>query len=163
MNTDYAALAGRIRQSLLDIVRVVNRAEMLLDKAQSSGDDDFLDGVALNLHGFYTGIEQIFEDIARSVEKSVPASSEWHRDLLLQMSSKVESVRPPVISQETRYCMDEYRGFRHIVRNVYTFNMRPSLLKELTERLRNCFQNVERDLDAFATYLEQLSQESDDT
>lgn len=49
----YAALAGRVRQSVTELARVVDRAEELMRKAQHSGDDGYLDGVALNLHGFY--------------------------------------------------------------------------------------------------------------
>jgi hypothetical protein len=157
MSTDYAALAGRIRQALIDVGRVVYRAELLMDKAQRSGDDGYLDGVALNLHGFYAGIERIFEDIARTLEKAMPVGPDWHQDLLLQMSSEVTSVRPPVITQETRYCLDEYRGFRHVVRNVYAFNLQPTRLRELTTRLQGCYRAVEHDLNDFADFLVQLS------
>lgn len=50
-----------------DIQRVVDRVENLMEKANKTGDDGYLDGVALNLHGFYVGIEHIFEDIVRNV------------------------------------------------------------------------------------------------
>jgi len=163
MNTDYAALAGRIRQWLLDLEHLVSRAELLLGKAQRSGDDGYLDGVALNLHGFYAGVERIFEDITRTLEKAMPGGPEWHRDLLVQMSAGVNAIRPPVITQETRYCLDEYRGFRHVVRNVYTFNLRPARLKELSMQLRDCYRSVEQDLQTFAGFLEQLAQEDEAT
>jgi hypothetical protein len=39
------------------------------------------------------------------------------------MAVEIELVRPAVISKETRNTLDEYRGFRHIVRNVYSFNL----------------------------------------
>lgn len=157
MNTDYAALVGRIQQSLVDLDRVVSRAEFLMEKTQRTGDDGFLDGVALNLHGFYVSVERIFEDIARTLEKSIPFGSDWHHDLLLQMSAEVSTIRPPVITQETRYCLDEYRGFRHVVRNVYTFNLQPTRLQELTEHLRDCYQAVKGDLNNFVDFLKQLS------
>ncbi len=83
-----------------------------------------MDGVALNLHGFYVGIERIFEDIAREVEASVPSGPDWHQDLLLQMSAEVAAVRPAVITQETRQCLGDYRAFRHVVRNVYASTCR---------------------------------------
>lgn len=108
MNT-YAVLAGRIREALSDLERVVRRAEDLLSKAQQRNDDGYLDGVALNLHGFYAGVERIFEDIARNLDEAVPAGPDWHRDLLLQMSAAIDGVRPAVISPETRFCLDEYR------------------------------------------------------
>jgi hypothetical protein len=156
MSAEYATLAGRIRQSLLDLERVVSRAELLMDKAQRSGDADYLDGVALNLHGFYAGVERILEDIARTVEQTIPAGPDWHQDLLLQMSVEITAIRPPVITQETRRCLDEYRGFRHIVRNVYTFSLRPARLQELVSGLRDCYRAVEGDLHGLAVFLEQL-------
>ncbi len=157
MSAEYATLAGRIRQSLLDLERVVDRAELLMDKAGRSGDDGYLDGVALNLHGFYAGVERIFEDIARTVEQAVPDGPDWHQDLLLQMSAEVSTIRPPVIGQETRHCLDEYRGFRHVVRNVYTFSLRPARLQELAANLRACYRAVETDLQTFAAFLEELA------
>ncbi|MFH1146290.1 MAG: hypothetical protein V1736_01115 [Pseudomonadota bacterium] len=162
MKTDYVALAGRISEWLLDLARLVDRAESLLDKGQRTGDDGYLDGVALNLHGFYAGVEHMFEDIARILEKSVPEGAEWHRDLLLQMSAKVSNIRPAVISRQTRYCLDEYRGFRHVVRNVYTFNLKPARLTELTKQLRDCYEGLNRDINDFAGFLQTLSQDSDD-
>jgi hypothetical protein len=71
MKTGYIALIGRIKRILQDLERVVSRAESLMDKAKRTGDDGFLDGVALNLHGFYAGVEKIFEDIARTLEKNI--------------------------------------------------------------------------------------------
>lgn len=155
---ESAALAGRILQALSDLNRVVDRAVLLLEKAQSTNDGDYLDGVALNLHGFYAGVERIFEDIARNMEQVIPEGPNWHQDLLLQMSAEMPSIRPPVITQQTRYCLDEYRGFRHVVRNVYTFNLRPPRLLELTSGLRSCYDSVANDLRRFAEFLEQLSE-----
>jgi len=159
VKSEYIALAGRMKRALLDLEGVVKRAEWLQSKAQTSGDDGFFDGVALNLHGFYSGIERIFEDIARTVERSIPKGIEWHQDLLLQMSAEISSIRPPVVTMDTRDCLDEYRGFRHVVRNVYTFRLRPARLQELTTRLRQCYQNVERDLSDFTIFLKQMSED----
>jgi hypothetical protein len=154
--SDYAALAGRIRTSLADVRNSVDRAVQLSEKAKRTGDDGYWDGVALNLHGFYTGVEHILEDIARMMESSLPSGAEWHADLLTQMSGEVEGVRPAVIASETRKCLDEFRGFRHVVRNVYTFNLRPSRLQELMTDLPTCFQEVRRDLAAFTEFLDSI-------
>ncbi len=161
MNGEYAALAARLRASLGDVERVVARAEVLSRRAQETGDDGFWDGVALNLHGFYAGIEQVFEDIARTLEDSIPPGSAWHQALLLQMSAEVAGVRPAVVSSATRQCLDEYRSFRHIVRNVYTFNLRPARLQELVAGLRACQAAVTGDLNAFASFLDRMAQVGD--
>ncbi|WP_129677287.1 hypothetical protein [Candidatus Chloroploca sp. Khr17] len=79
--TAYAALAGRMQASLHDLEQVVNRAEALLGKAQQQNDADYLDGVALNLHGFYAGVERIFEDIARTLDESVPSYQQLSTEL----------------------------------------------------------------------------------
>jgi len=157
MNPPYAALIGRIQQSLVDLERVVTRAELLLNKAKANNDDGYLDGVALNLHGFYTGVEVILEDVARNLEGTIPTGPNWHQELLLQMSAELGTIRPSVIRRETRYCLDEYRGFRHIVRNVYTFNLRSPRLQQLSEEVRTCYERVEQDLTSFVRFLEQLT------
>jgi len=135
MSGEYAALAGRIREALAELERVIGRAEELADKAGRTGDDGYWDGVALNLHGFYAGVERIFEDVGRTMEGSVPDSADWHRDLLLQMSAEMSGVRPAVISESTCAQLDEYRGFRHIVRNVYTFRFEPAKIQKLVDNL----------------------------
>jgi len=154
MIAEYAALATRIRQTLLDLDRVTTRAEALFHQYRQTSDDGYLDGVALNLHGFYSGIERIFEDIARTVDGSIPTSAEWHRDLLLQMADEVSTIRPAVIDVATRRCLDEYRGFRHLVRNIYTFNLRPSRLQELTTDLSGCYISTKQAIFRFITFLE---------
>jgi hypothetical protein len=59
MKTGYIALIGRTSRLLQDLEHVVKRSESLMDKAQRTGDDGYLDGVALNLHGFYAGVEKL--------------------------------------------------------------------------------------------------------
>lgn len=124
-----------------------------MEKAKVSGDDGFLDGVALNLHGFNAGIERIFEDIARTIDNSVPSGPGCHHNLLLQMAAMVNDARPPVISPATRLCLDEYRGFSHVVRNVYTFNLRSSTLEDLCTRMSSCFLQFKQDLHDFVKLL----------
>lgn len=155
--SERLALAGRIRASLEDVKATLNRAMRLAEKGRRSGDDDYWDGVALNLHGFYSGVEQIFEDIARTVDGAAPSGGEWHTSLLRQMTVEMGKLRPAVIEINTRQCLDEFRGFRHIVRNVYTFNLRPARLDELVRAAPNCLASLTTDLLAFADFLEKTA------
>ena len=157
----YTALAGRIEQTLLDLERVVVRLERQMKMAAQTGDDAYLDAAALNLHGFYAGIERTFEDIAQTMKESLPSGPNWHQNLLLQMAASQPNLRPSVISTETRYCLDEYRQFRHIVRNVYTFNFRSSSLGVLAHDVRNCLTAVSNDLANFIQFLTQLAADND--
>lgn len=149
----YPALAGRLQQVLLDVERVAQRADHLLAKARQTGDDGYLDGVALNLHGFYGGIEACFEDIARTVDEALPAGGNWHQEILRQMAADMRDLRPAVISRATRDCLDEYRAFRHLVRNIYTFNLKSPRLTELAAGVDSCLQQLKDDLDRFGDFL----------
>ena len=124
-------------------------------RRQLSGDDYYLDGVALNLHGFYAGVERLFELIAEVVDGALPQGENWHQVLLQQMASEVPHVRPAVISETTRDALDTYRGFRHIVRNVYTFKFDPAKMQRLVEEAPAVFCQVKVELLAFADFLEQ--------
>ncbi len=149
----YPALSGRITTTLQELQTVVNRIGQLSQKALQTNDDGYWDGVALNLHSFYGGVERIFEDIARTVDGSVPDGPGWHANLLLQMASEVANSRPAVIRPEARLCLDEYRGFRHVVRNVYAFNLRPERIKELSDGLPGCWKAICEDLQIFTEFL----------
>lgn len=157
MSRNGSALAARLRVELVELERVVGRAEHLLTKATSQHDEDYLDGVALNLHGFYAGVERIFEEIATEIDRGLPTGPDWHRSLLQQVSAEITDTRPPVINRQTRDCLDEYRGFRHVVRNVYTFNLRPKRLEELVTNLRSCYISLTQDVTAFCEFLDKLA------
>ena len=84
----YHELTDRIRGTVLDLDRIVERVTRAWARAQTISDDQdvYLDSVALNLHGFYSGLERLFEIVARQLDQAVPAGETWHRDLLLQMA-----------------------------------------------------------------------------
>jgi hypothetical protein len=152
VNPDTATLAIRIRAELEEVGQLVERTQRLLAKAQN--DDDYYDGVALNLHSFYTAIERILEDIAREVDGAVPSGPQWHRDLLSQLSIEFPSIRPAVLQHSSRACLDEYRGLRHVIRNVYTFNLNPARLRALVAMLPTCHTDLVTDLEIFCCFLE---------
>jgi len=123
-------------------------------RAKQTGDDYYLDGVALNLHSFYSGIERIFELIAANVDDVLPEGENWHQTLLRQMAEEMDEVRPAVISDSVRLAFDEYRGFRHIVRNVYTYKFDSARIEKLTERAGPLFTQLRAELLSFADFLQ---------
>lgn len=154
MNRKRLALAGRIRAELVEMERAIQRAPKAWLRAAESGDDLYLDSVALNLHSVYTGAERIFELIAQEIDQYRPEGANWHRDLLRQMAVEIRKVRPPVISTETRDMLDAFRGFRHIVRNVYALSLDAPRMERLVSCLPDLFMNLKRELEAFAEVLE---------
>ena len=68
MNKRLLRVARRIRDELDELTRVIERAQEGWRRAQQSSDDLYLDGVALNLHSFYAGLERLFGLIAATVD-----------------------------------------------------------------------------------------------
>jgi hypothetical protein len=157
----YLVAASRIRQELKDLERVVSRAERALAAARHRPEDYdlYLDSVALNLHDFYSGLERIFRYIASTVDESVPAGQEWHRDLLRQMGTSISQIRPPALSEESVKKLDEYLRFRHVVRNIYAFEFDLERIERLVRRLKPTFEQVRTELLAFTDLLELVAQE----
>jgi len=155
----YEELVYRIRGEVSDLDRLVQKALRVWSRVQKPGNeqDIYLDSIALNLHGFYSGIERLFELIARHVDQRLPAGEMWHRDLLQQMAEEITNVRPAVISPERIASLDHLRRFRHLVRNVYTFNLSPDKLKSLIADLPGLWLRVQAELLAFADFLSELS------
>jgi len=158
MKESYLAVAGRIRRELEQIEAVVSRAQDVWDDVDlDSPADHRIDAVALNLHGFYAGLERVFKTVAERVDQTVPAGGSWHQELLEQMNTELNGVRPPVLSDEAQKKLDRYRGFRHVVRNVYAFEFDPEQIDLLMQRLPDTANLVFRDLRAFADILDRMA------
>lgn len=152
---------GRANPAELEqIESVVDQAQMIWAEAESdsSGDDYYVDAVAINLHGFYAGLEHIFEAIATRIDQTVPNGGSWHQELLEQMNTDLSGIRPRVLSNPTRKKLDRYRGFRHVVRNVYAFEFDPEQIDLLMRHLPDAADHAFTDLRAFADTLEEIAQ-----
>jgi hypothetical protein len=157
----YIVLAGRIRKELEDIERLVSRANRAIKTAQKNPQDTdlYIDSASLNLHDVYSGFERIFRQIAATVDGNMPASTEWHRDLLEQMGLDLPKVRPPVLTSSSIQRLDEYLRFRHVVRNVYTFSFDPERVGRLVNELDMVFNQIRQELLVFANFLEKVGME----
>ena len=72
------------------------------------------------------------------------------------MSSEITEVRPPVLTLELRNRLDRYRGFRHVVRDVYSFNLDVDLVELLVRQLHPTMEQLSRELLTFADFLDQV-------
>jgi hypothetical protein len=160
MNEQLRAIAQRIRAELPEMDRAIQRARQAFERASLSSDDLYLDSVALNLHSFYGGVERLFTVVAGVIDGSVPTGENWHQALLQQMVADIPDVRPAVISAATLRLLDEYRAFRHVVRNVYAFQLDPARLHRLVHEAPRTSAEVRAELAAFADFLNDRSTES---
>ncbi len=76
MKQTYLTVAGRIRRELQELTQVVERTiNIWQQEIQSS--DDYVDATALNLPGFYAGIERVFEIIMEQVSQELLAFADF--------------------------------------------------------------------------------------
>ena len=162
MKESYLAVAGRIRREVDQIEDVVDRLQTIWDDVESDRPADHrIDAVELNLHGFYIGLERVFKIVAERIDQTIPEGGSWHQELPEQMNTELNGVRPSVLSDDARKNLDRYRGFRHVVRNVYAFEFDAEQLGLLMRRLPETAERVFRDLRTFADTLDRLASEEE--
>ncbi len=158
MTAPYQALAQRIRSEISDLDRTVAAIDRHWHRVveASSDQDAYQNSVALNLHSFYSGLERILELVALELDGGTLGGDAWHSELLRQMTLDLVGTRPPVLARQTAVRLDDYRKFRHRIRNIYATNLDPERMKPLVMALPNLWAQVRRELADFAGFLEQL-------
>ena len=147
------ALKKRIGLELGDLDRIQERVDKAWKKFKVSNDEFYLDSVVLNLQTFYGIIENIFKTIAEKLDSRMPEGVHWHAELLIQMATEIETLRPAVISIPTKSKLDDYRAFRHIARNVYAFNMNPLKIEPLVQRLDVTCSELKLEIKGFINFI----------
>lgn len=159
---DYRSIAARIRQELPELDRVAQRAIRAWASASGEPEDLLVDATALNIHGYYAGLERIFTLVAERIDASLPDGPSRHQDLLRQMTTELPGVRSAVLSPDLFPALDRYRGFRHVVRNVYAYALDPRMLTVLVDDLGETAAQVDAQLEAFAAALEAIAEAAGD-
>ena len=155
--TTAAALARllvEINEDRLGIAKRIDDAREAQQRLVVGPDDPgALALAAVALHGWYTGLETIFERIARELDLSLPTGERWHRELLSQMSAEIPGVRPAVINFETVSELALLLAFRHFFRHAYAVSFDANRLARELSRLLAIEAIVSAALDAFAHFL----------
>jgi len=100
-------VAKRIRDELAEEKMVLAHVERDWRKFVETGDDAYLKATAYDLHGFYGGLERIFEAVASMIDGSVPGGESWHRDLLQQMGREMVPERIKALVEKLPRLSDE--------------------------------------------------------
>lgn len=95
--------------------------------------------LSLGIHNIYNGIEDILLSLAKDVDGLVPSGPTMHQDVLDQMSVEIEGVRPALLSVQLYEALAELKGFRHLVRHRYGFDLKAEKVEENLERIRWSF------------------------
>ncbi|MCF6149859.1 MAG: hypothetical protein E3K37_14495 [Candidatus Kuenenia sp.] len=104
------------------------------------------------LADFYMGVERIFKIIAEELNGGTPKGEDWHKRLLLDMSLCIGE-RPPVISKELYRQLLMFLGFRHVVRQVYGFELDEKRLEALSVHFEPVLEKFIEEMESFCRFL----------
>ncbi len=135
MKPDHATAATLSAVIENDIRAIKGMTHKLSAIHASLNPDSFteLAGAAYLLHNIYNALENSFEQISRSFENHVKDASKWHKELLGKMFLEIPGIRPAVFPQALRGILNELRGFRHVFRHSYDFEIDPKKLQFVIE------------------------------
>jgi predicted nucleotidyltransferase len=102
--------------------------------------------ISLGLHNVYNGIEDVMRYIAKHVDGYVPVGASAHQDLLDQLATPVQGVRPALIDQDTYRLLSELKRFRQKIRNGYGHQMGIQHVMTLVNRVRIALRNFKNEI-----------------
>ena len=84
--------------------------------------------------------------------------TDFEKRLLERMSGEREG-RPAVLTTETARRLQEYLGFRHVVRNIYGFELDPQRVAQLVASYPPVWHQLETEVRAFMDWLMALAEQ----
>lgn len=154
MTVKYVVLKDEIAEEFAKLDKLVKK--ILTARQKHGGNEIFIEFAAMNLQSYYTGLERILRKVATKIDGSIPEGDRWHKDLLDQVSIEIPQVRPAVISKSLRDELIDYLAFRHVIRNVYPFDINVQKVEELLDKLSAAHQHLTNEIEVFREFLGQI-------
>ena len=137
MKPDPAALAS-LNAIIGHDIAAIERLDLELQRIAASLNSpapDFRDlaAAAYTFHNLYNALENSFEQISRTFENHVVDQAQWHKELLEKMFLSIPKIRPAVLPPNLRKILHDLRGFRHIFRHSYDFELDAERLRYLLQ------------------------------
>jgi len=85
----------------------------------------------------YNALENSFTQISRTFENHIVNQTQWHKELMDKMFLEIQNVRPALLPETLRKMLNDLRGFRHVFRHSYDFELDTILLLRIVERWQN--------------------------
>ncbi len=105
----------------------------------------------------YTCLETIFLRISQHFENNLKGSN-WHSNLLRNMTIRIDGIREQVLSDETYSILLEFLKFRHFKRYYFEFNYDWEKLDYLQKKYQKLLPLIKKDIANFLTFLKKLTQ-----
>ena len=154
---ELTRLAGEIQADVLVLDQVASACAATKPRLMQQPDRGVLALVAVDLHRYYTAVENVLERVERVVGALPPPGPSWHRDLLLGAARELADARPAVLSAPTSAELEPMLSFRHFFRHAYAVEFDPVRLDALASRLARAHPQVIADLRRFAAHLQTIA------
>ncbi len=105
------------------------------------------------LHNLYCSLEDIFREVTQTFENQIKDPARYHRELLKRMNYEIPQIRPPLLTPKSYAILNELRGFRHVFRHAYDYELSPDRLTQLKQKIMEGWESIQRDLDNFTNFL----------
>jgi len=149
VSPEATVLEARVRRELEQLRRLKRELEAIMKpyRHRPVTSTTVLRALGSILHDFYSGVEKIFINVAKEIDRTMPKAEGWHRLLLEQMTLQLNRRRPPVIDTELAEELLGYLAFRHRFRNLYGFDLE-------WKRMEGLIRSLPETLDRFAVRIE---------
>ncbi len=102
-----------------------------------------LAGVAVLIHNFYNGLENILKQILKAKDIEIPISQSWHKELLnISETSKI-------ISSELKSKIGDYLAFRHYFSHSYALDLYSDKMEPLVEKSESVYKEFKENIKEF--------------
>ena len=119
--------------------------------------------LAYLLNNLYCSVEDIFQEIAKTFENKVEDTAKYHREILKRMNTDIPGIRPKLLSSESYHTLDELRGFRHIFRHAYDYELDQERVNSLKQKIIVKWDYIKKDMHSFMSFLKDTLRDSEDS
>jgi len=143
------AIIQKINFEIEQIDENIDASQPLLDLCKTK-EPDFIEkcGIAMILHSFYNGIENIILIIIKNTDYNLTNGLKWHKDLLNKAFEQTEN-RSKIFRDELKMSLNEYLRFRHFVRHAYGFQLKWEDMKAILSEMTNVWGKIKEDIKLF--------------
>jgi hypothetical protein len=109
------------------------------------------------LSDFYMAVERIFKLIVKEIDLEFPEGEEWHKKILRQVTVSLPDLRPPVIEKKLFHRLEEYLKFRHLVRNIYGFQLNYERFEHLVREMNEVAASLHDQISMFLAKMQEVA------
>ncbi|MCU4138908.1 MAG: hypothetical protein MW689_000697 [Thermodesulfobacteria bacterium] len=157
MEERLAVFLAEISAQFKEILKIHSLIEKKAEELKRvPNNEDLIISLAYRLHNLYCAYEDMFKIIARFFENQIEDFSKYHSTLLKRMQLDIEGIRPRLLSEESFKILDELRGFRHVFRHAYSYELEHERVLKLADKASILKKLFQKD---FETFKEKIKEE----